>query len=125
MVSAIQVEEGPRLFDTTFGFFYKAKNTNIKVVFVEKASNTQHVQFDMLENPPNNEIDTTSSWKYFSKNLSDVSFLTTAWSANTKLEWQVIFTSISYRFVKFITICFIAESSKNIRSFLLSDCSLI
>ena len=95
MVSAIQVEEGPRLFDTTFGFFYKAKNTNIKVVFVEKASNTQHVQFDMLENPLNNEIDTTSSWKYFSKNLSDVSFLTTAWSANTKLEWQVIFLSIS------------------------------
>ena len=94
LVSAIQLEEGPRLFDTTFGFFYKAKNTNIKVVFVEKASNTQHVQFDMLENPPNNEIDTTSSWKYFSKNLSDVSFLTTAWGANTKLEWQVIFSSI-------------------------------
>ena len=48
LVSAIQVEEGPRLFDTTFGFFYKAKNTNIKVIFVETASNTEHVQLDVL-----------------------------------------------------------------------------
>ena len=90
LVSAIQVEEGPRLFDPYFGFFYKAKNTRIKVIFVETASKTQHVQFDSLENTPNNEIDTESSWKYFSKNLSDVSFLTTAWGGSTRLEWQVM-----------------------------------
>ena len=96
-MSAIQVEEGPRLFDTVFGFYYKAKNTQIKVIFVETASNTQHVQLDLLEYPPSsssnlpNEIDDFSSWKYFSKNLSDVSFLTTAWAADTRLEWQVFF----------------------------------
>ena len=90
LVSAIQVEEGPRLFNPHFGFFYKPKNTRVKVIFVEKASGTQHVIMNVLENPLGNEIDREMEWKYFSKNLSDVSFLSTAWKGNSKLAWQVI-----------------------------------
>ena len=81
LVSAIQVEEGPRLFYPHFGFFYKAKNTNVKVIFAETASGTKHEIKNSLEND--------FYWKSFSKNLSDVSFLNTAWGGSTKLEWQV------------------------------------
>ena len=88
LLSAVQVEEEPRLFHPHFGFFYKSKNTRVKVIFVEIASGTKHEQMNVLENPLNNEIERNLEWKYFSKNLSDVSFLTTAWNANTKLEWQ-------------------------------------
>ena len=89
IVSAVQVEHGPRLFYPHFGFFYKAKNTRVKVKFVEKASGTKHDIMTVLENPLNNNIERDLEWKYFSQNLSDVSFLTAAWNGNTKIEWQV------------------------------------
>ena len=93
LLSAAQVEEGPRLIPPHFGFFYKAKNTRIKVIFVEKPS-TQHVIMNILENELNNEIEREPEWKYYGKNLSDVTFLSTAWSGNTRVEWQVCFIFI-------------------------------
>ena len=89
LASAVQVEEGRRLFYPQFGFFYKAKNTRLKVIFVEKASKTKHEILNVMENRLNNDIEREPEWKYFAKNLSDVSFLTTAWRGNTKVEWQV------------------------------------
>ena len=81
LVSAIQVEEGPRLFYPHFGFYYKAKNTRVKVIFAETASGTKHEIKNSVEN--------AYYWKTFSTNLSDGSFLSTAWGGNAKLEWQV------------------------------------
>ena len=81
LVSAIQVEEGPRLFYPHFGFFYKARNTRVKVIFAETVSGTKHEITNSVEND--------YYWKTFSKNLSDVSFLSTAWGGSTKLEWRV------------------------------------
>ena len=89
LVSAIQVEEGPRLFHPHFGFYYKALNTRVKVIFVETSSGTQHEIMNSLVNAFDNEIERIMEWRHFSQNLSDVSFLSTAWSGNTKIEWQV------------------------------------
>ena len=41
LVSAIQVEEGPRLFYPHLGFYYKATNTRLKVILIEIASGTK------------------------------------------------------------------------------------
>ena len=48
-----------------------------------------HIITDMLENTPKNEIDKTLEWKYFSKNISEVEFISNAWSSSTETEWQV------------------------------------
>ena len=89
LVSAVQVESGPRLFWPHFGFFYKAKNTKVKVIFLEKSSGTQHNVLDIMVNELNNEIERESEWKYFSKNISEISFISTAWSGTSDVEWQV------------------------------------
>ena len=104
LLSAAQVEEGPRLLSPHFGFFYKAKNTKIKVILVEKPS-TQHVILNILENELNNEIERKPEWKYYGKNLSDVTFLSTAWSGNTRVEWQVCFIFFSAAHIRPSYIC--------------------
>ena len=42
-----------------------------------------------MVNAPNNEIERESEWKYFSKNISEVGFISTAWNGTTEVEWQV------------------------------------
>ena len=77
------------MFYPHFGFFYRAKNTRVKVIFLEKPSGTQHEILNIMVNEPNNEIQRESEWKYFSKNISEISFISTAWGGTTDVEWQV------------------------------------
>ena len=49
-----------------------------------------------MVNEPNNEIEKESEWKYFSKNISEVSFISTAWGGTSDVEWQVRY-AISYK----------------------------
>ena len=88
LVSAVQQERGAKLLYPHFGFSYRAMKARLMVIFVETASNTQHTMLNM---------DLTTSvedrWRYWSKNISTVDFITTAWSnyANTPtpLLWRV------------------------------------
>ena len=89
LVSAIQVEEGPRLFYPHLGFYYKAANTRLKVILVETASGTKHEIKNNLLNAHDNELERHEEWRYFTQNLTDVSFLSSAWSGSTRTEWQV------------------------------------
>ena len=89
LISPIQIEKGPRLLFPHFGFYYRAKNTRIRVIFLEKSSNTQHNIMDNWVNTPDDEIEREVDWKYFSKNISEVSFISTAWSGTSEVEWQV------------------------------------
>ena len=57
LVSAIQVEEGPRLFYPHLGFYFKAANTRLKVILVETASGTKHEIKNNLLNAHDNELD--------------------------------------------------------------------
>ena len=42
-----------------------------------------------MVNEPSNEIERESEWKYFAKNISEISFISTAWSGTSEVEWQV------------------------------------
>ena len=89
LVSQVQIEKGPRLLFPHFGFHYMAKNTVVKVIFLETSSNTQHEIMNSMENALNNELEIENEWKYFFKNISDVSFISSAWQASSEVEWQV------------------------------------
>ena len=43
---------------------------------------------DTWVNTPDDEIEREVDWKYFSKNISEVSFISTAWSGTSEVEWQ-------------------------------------
>ena len=90
LVSPIQIEKGPRLLFPHFGFHYRAKNTRVKVTFVEVASNTEHDIMDSMINTLDDEIETENEWRYFFKNISEENFISTAWSGTSEVEWQVI-----------------------------------
>lgn len=102
LVSPIQIEKGPRLLFPHFGFHYRAKNTRVKVIFVETSSNTQHEVMNSMENALNNELETENEWRYFFKNISDVSFISSAWEASDEVEWQV-FAQGSNKILKNVT----------------------
>ena len=90
LVSPIQIEKGPRLLFPHFGFHYRANDTRVKVIFLETSSNTQHEIMNSMENDLNNEHnETENEWRYFFKNISDVSFISSAWQASDEVEWQV------------------------------------
>ena len=89
LVSPIQIEKGPRLLFPHFGFYYRATNTRVKVIFLETASNTQHEIMNTFVNTINDEIETENEWKYFFKNISEVDFISTAWEASEEVQWQV------------------------------------
>ena len=76
LMSAIQVEKGPRLFYPQFGFFYKAKNTRVKVLFHDQSASPPqtHTIYNVLENEESNDVSRQLEWKYFAKNLSDISY---------------------------------------------------
>ena len=93
LVSSIQLEKGTRLLFPHFGFHYRAKNTRVKVIFVETAANTQHEVMNTMVNTLNDEIENGNDgneWKYFFKNITEESFISTAWSGSSEVEWQVI-----------------------------------
>ena len=71
LISPILRESGKRWFYPHFGFAYKAISTNVKIVFVSDigGSDSKTVIMDESFN------DLNTNWKYFFKNLSDVSFL--------------------------------------------------
>ena len=66
-----------------------SKNTVVKVIFLETSSNTQHEIKNSMENALDDEIETENEWKYFFKNISEVSFISSAWAASDEVEWQV------------------------------------
>ena len=67
------------MFDPVFGFAYKAKNTNIKVSIVKKDDlSNPEVILDKFVHKIENEV-VSEGWTYFSKNLSDVNILNSAW----------------------------------------------
>ena len=84
------MEKGARLLFPHFGFHYRAKNTRVKVIFVETASNTQHEVMNEMVNTLNDEIDNANEWKYFFKNITEENFISTAWAGSSEVEWQVI-----------------------------------
>ncbi len=81
IASGMQHENGKRMFYPQFGFSYRGINTSIEVLFVENG-NTHSIWKYYLNM-------TSDDWQYFGKNLSDVGFLSTAWSSDTELDWQV------------------------------------
>ena len=67
------------MFDPFFGFAYKAKNTNIKVsIFKKDDLSNPEVILDKFVDKIENEV-VSEGWTYFSKNLSDVNILKSAW----------------------------------------------
>ena len=67
------------MFDPVFGFAYKAKNTNIKVSILKKDDlSNPEVILDKFVDKIENEV-VSEGWTYFSKNLSDVNILNSAW----------------------------------------------
>ena len=44
---------------------------------------------DSMVNTLTNEIETENEWKYFFKNITEESFISSAWAGSTEVEWQV------------------------------------
>ena len=90
LVSAPQVEKGPRAFWPHFGFFYKALATKISVYYCDVPCNTPVKIIDEGEvQPIGNPISEDMEWKYVSKNLSTLTQFTDMWAASTEETWQV------------------------------------
>ena len=89
LASAIQYENGPRMYWPHFGFFYKAAATKISVHMWDLSSRSLHPVIDLgLVNPLDNEISEDMDWMYVSKNLSTMTEFTDMWDANTDKLWQ-------------------------------------
>ena len=88
LVSSVQIEKGNRIMSPIFGFYYRAKRTRVKVIFLETSTNTQHEIMNKDINTANDEIETANEWKYFFKNISEVNFISTAWGTTDEMEWQ-------------------------------------
>ena len=61
----------------------------MKVIFIETSSNTQHDIMNSMVNNLNDEIESDNEWRYFFKNITEESFISTAWSGTSEVEWQV------------------------------------
>ncbi len=81
LYSPMQKENGPRLFQPMFGFYYRGLSTNIQVSVLPSDSAS------FLLTPAGGISVANNVWNYFSKNLSSIPFFTSAW--NTGKEWQV------------------------------------
>ena len=81
LYSPIQKENGPRLFQPMFGFYYSGLNTNIQVTVLP----TDSASF--LLTPSGGIAASNNAWSYFSRNLSSIAYFTSAW--NSSREWQV------------------------------------
>ena len=91
LVSAVQYENGRRMFWHHFGFFYKAVATKISVHMYDLSSSSLHPVIDLgVVNPLGNEISEDMDWMYVSKNLSTMTEFTDMWDANTDKLWQVM-----------------------------------
>ena len=110
LVSSMQIEKGNRIMSPIFGFYYRAKRTRVKVIFLETSTNTQHEIMNKDINTANDEIETANEWKYFFKNISEVNFISTAWGTTDEMEWQVYhiykdfsaaFSKISMRYLSY------------------------
>ena len=79
------------MFDPFFGFAYKAKNTNIKVsIFKKDDLSNPEVILDKFVDKIENEV-VSEGWTYFSKNLSEVAILKTAWDDSaTEFKWRIL-----------------------------------
>ena len=96
LVSAVQYENGRRMFWPHFGFFYKAAATKISVHMYDISSTSLHSVIDLgVVNPLGNEISDDMDWMYVSKNLSTIDEFITMWDANTDKLWQVMSKSNS------------------------------
>ena len=90
LVSAIQIEQGPRLFWPHFGFFYKAIATKVEVYFYDISSSALvKIMDEGLVNEISNTVSKASDWKYLSKNLSTITQFTDMWNTNTDKSWKV------------------------------------
>ena len=83
-----QHENGPRMFYPMFGFAYKAINTNVKVSLYKDGESSPVVILDKFHDKiEHNDVD--DGWHYFSKNLTNVAFLKSAWDSSTAIKWRV------------------------------------
>jgi len=80
--SAIQKSTEPTFFDQFFGLSYKGTKSTVRIV-ARQISPT--VVMEDFATPTADD-----SWNYYSKNVSKVLFLNTAWKVGTVVEWQVI-----------------------------------
>ena len=89
LTSAVQVENGARLFWPHFGFFYKAVATKISVYLYDLATSSEVKIIDEgIVNPIGNTVSSETEWKYISKNLSTVAELTSMWNSGSEKLWQ-------------------------------------
>ncbi len=85
LFSPIQRDSDPKMFDPFFGFAVKGKSSKVRVIVRQISPKTS---FQDLT--PGAFLNVNSdSWSYFSRNLSNVQFLSSAWSSSTPIEWQV------------------------------------
>merc|ERR1719367_510018 len=45
---------------------------------------------DSMVNTLTDEIETENKWKYFFKNITEESFISSAWAGSTEVEWQIL-----------------------------------
>ena len=89
LLSKWQVENGPRMFDSHFGFAYKARNTNVKVsLYLDDGSNPTVILDKFVDAIQKSVVD--EGWHYFSKNLTDFQRA----HSTSEFKWRVgIFTN--------------------------------
>ena len=97
LVSAVQLENGPRQFWPHFGFFYKAIATKVEVYFYDISSSALvKIMDEGLVDEISNTVSKASDWKYLSKNLSTITQFTDMWNTNTEKSWKVRKTIYKY-----------------------------
>ena len=106
LFSPIQRDVEPKMFDPFFGFAVKGKNSKVRVI-VRRISPTASFQ-DLT---PGTFLNVNSeSWSYFSRNLSNIQFLASAWTTSTPIEWQVKYFCIESKMSnirKILYVCFV------------------
>ncbi len=81
LYSPVQTENGPRLFYSLFGFWYKGKNTRITARLFRTTQT-----FDLTPSP--NIFADDLRWMYFSENITTI-LKSTSWASYSDKEWQV------------------------------------
>ena len=88
LLSEWQKEKDPRIFDSHFGFEFKAINTQVKVTIHKKGdTNPEDLLDKFYAKIEHNDVD--DGWHYFLKNLTEVNMLKTNWDSGTAIEWRV------------------------------------
>ena len=81
LYSPLQKENGPRLFQPSFGFRYRGVNTYIHVYILPGD------QTNFTLTPSAGIYANDNNWSTFLRNLTSISYFNTSW--NTGKEWQV------------------------------------